>query len=62
MGKPSTLSTAAMNLRVDHRQYLVTYSQADESKFSTRQSFRKMLEVEFNAGTSIVKAEYWVCS
>ena len=30
MGKPFNLSTAAMNPCVGRRQYLVTYSQADE--------------------------------
>ena len=38
MGEPSNLSTSAMNPCVGRRQYLVTYSQADESQFSTRQS------------------------
>ena len=61
IGEPSDLGTAAMNLRVGCRQYLVTYSQADESKFSTRESFGKMLEAEFNAGTSVVKVDYWAC-
>ena len=62
MGKPSNVSTAAMNPRVGRRQYLVTYSQADESKLSTRESFGKMLEAEFNADTSVVKVDYWACS
>ena len=53
-GEPSNLSNATMNPRVDRRQYLVTYSQADESKFFTRKSFGKMLEAEFNAGSSVV--------
>ena len=58
-GEPSNLSTATKNTRVDRRQYSVTYYQADESKFST---FGKMLEVEFNAGNSVVKVDYWACS
>ena len=62
MGEPSNVSTAVMNPGVGRRQYLVTYSQADESKFSTRESFGKMLEAEFNAGTSVVKVDYWACS
>ena len=62
MGKPSNVSTAAMNPRVGRRQYLVTYSQADEPKLSTRESFGKMLEAEFNADTSVVKVDYWACS
>ena len=35
MGEPSNVSTAAMNPCAGRQQYLVTYSQADESKFST---------------------------
>ena len=61
MGEPSNVSTAAINPRVCRRQYLVTYSQADESKFSTRICFGKMLEAELNAGTSVVKVNYWAC-
>ena len=33
MGELSKVSAAAMNPRVGHWQYLVTYSKADESKF-----------------------------
>ena len=62
MGEPSNVSAAAMNPRVNRGQYLVTYSQADESKFSTWESFGKILEAEFNAGTSFVKVNYWACS
>ena len=57
MDEPSNVSGAAMNPRVGRRQYLVSYSQADESKFFTRESFGKMLETEFNAGTSVVKVD-----
>ena len=53
--EPSNLSTAAMNPDVGRWQYLATYSQVDESKFSTPQSFGKMLKAEFNAGTSVAK-------
>ena len=45
--------------RVGHRQCLVTYSQAYDSKFSTWENFGKMLEAEFNAGNSVVKVGYW---
>ena len=58
MGTPSNVSTAAINTCVGRRQYLVTYSQADESKFSTREIFGKMLEAEFNAGTRAAKVDY----
>ena len=39
MGEPPNLSTAAMNSCVGRRKFLVSYSQADEYKFSTRESF-----------------------
>ena len=53
-------NVAAINPRVDRRQYLVTYFQADQSTFSTRESFGEMLEAEFNVKTSAVKVSYWV--
>ena len=62
MFEASNLSTAAMIPCVGRRQYLVTYSQADESKFSIRKSCGKMLEAKFNAGTSVFKMHYWACS
>ena len=62
MGESSNVSAAAKNLRLSPWQYLVTYSQADVFKFSTRESFGKMLEAEFNADTSVVKVDYWACS
>ena len=39
----------------------VTYFQADESTFFTRESFGKMLEVEFSTGASVAKVDYWAC-
>ena len=58
MGEPSNVRTAAMNSCVGRRQYLVTHSQADESKFFTRERFGKIIGAEFNAGTSVVKVHY----
>ena len=58
MGEPSNLSPAAMSPRLGRQQYLVTYSQANESKYSTRESFGKVLQEEFNVGTSVVKVDY----
>ena len=55
MGELSDVSAAAMNPLVGRRQYLVTYSQANESKFSILENFGKLLEAEFNAATSVVK-------
>lgn len=48
--------------RLGRRQYLITYSQADELKFPTRESFAKMIENEFNEGTSNSKVQFWSCS
>ena len=62
MGKPSNLSTATMNPCAGRRQYLAKYSQDDDSKFSTQESFGKMLEAEFNAENSLVKVDHWACS
>ncbi|CAB4020514.1 Hypothetical predicted protein [Paramuricea clavata] len=53
--------TNLQNPRSGRRQYLITYSQADISKFPTRESFGKMLENEFNAGSSQVKVSHWAC-
>ena len=57
MREPSNVSTAARNPNVGHRQYLVTYSQADESKFSTREEFGEMLEAEINAVQSKIELQ-----
>ena len=38
------------------------YSQAAESKYSIPESFGKMLDAEFNAGSSVVKVNYRACS
>ena len=46
MGESSNVTTTAMNPRVGRRQYLVTYSQPDEFKFSSRESFGEMLEAK----------------
>ena len=45
---------------VRRRQCLVFYSQGDESKFSTPESFGEMFGAKFNSGTSAV--DYWACS
>ena len=48
----------SLNCRIGKRQYLVTYSQADIEKFPTRESFGKMMEEEFNSGSSQVKVSH----
>ena len=49
------------NTRNSRRTYLVTYSQADLNKFPTWQSFGKMLEEHFNAGSGKAKVSHWAC-
>ena len=43
------------------RTYLVTYSQADLSKFPARQSFGEQVVAYFNAGSGKVEVEHWAC-
>lgn len=51
-----------LNKNTPKRQYLITYSQADEKLFPTRKSFGEAVEEEFNSGEGKVKVEYWaVC-
>ena len=61
MGEPSNVSTASMNPCVGHWQCLVPYSRAHESKFFIWEGFGKILKAKFNAGTSVVKVDYWAC-
>ena len=49
-----------MNPCILCRQCLVFHSEADESHFSTRESFGEILEAELNSGTSAL--DYWACS
>ncbi len=49
------------NSRVGRRQYLVTYSQASAEKFPTRESFGRMLQEEFDSGSSQAKVSHWAC-
>ena len=43
------------NPRSGRCQYLITYLQADEQRFPTRESFGNMLENEFNTRNSQIK-------
>ena len=47
-----------MNPYVVSRENLVTYSQVDESTFSTRKHFQEKLEVEINTGISAFQVGY----
>lgn len=57
MCEASNISAVKMNSFVGSGEYLVTYSQADESKFSTRKCFQEMLEAEINADISAFKVK-----
>ena len=50
-----------VNTNVGRRTYLVTYSQADLSKYPSRKEFGEMIKRYFDAGASKVKTEYWAC-
>lgn len=54
-------SNQLTNKRSPRRTYLVTYSQADLTKFPTRKSFGKCMKQAFNAGTGKVKVDHWAC-
>ncbi len=53
---------AELNKRMSRKTYLVTYSQADESKFPTRQSFADAVVEGFSQGKSKQHVVQWVCS
>ncbi len=48
------------NKKIGKRQYLVTYSNADATKFPTRKSFAEYIVAKFNEGAGEVKVEKWV--
>ena len=47
--------------RSGRRQYLITYAQADQEKFPTRESFGLKIAEAFNEGPSKVKVQHWAC-
>ena len=48
-----------MDTRTLRRVYLITYSQADQEKFPTRQSFGEVVQEAFNSGSGKVTVQYW---
>ena len=54
--------SSSISSRKMRRTYLVTYSQADRSKFATRESFGDAVATAFNSGSGKVSADYWACS
>jgi len=51
-----------LSARTVRSVYLVTYSQASEAKFATREFFGEAIKNCFENGSSKVKVEHWVCS
>ena len=54
--------TQLVNSRLPRRTYLVTYSQANLTKFPTRKEFRKCIKKHFNSGSGKVKVQHWACA
>ena len=55
-------STQLVNSRLPSRTYLVTYSQADIRKFTTRKGFGKCIKKHFNSGSGRFKVQHWTCA
>ena len=51
----------SQKLQSVRRSYLITYSQADLTKFATRESFGTEVENFFNMGSGKVKVSHWAC-
>ena len=52
-------STQTVNSKPPRHTYLVTYSQADLTKFPTRKGFRKCIKKHFKGGSGKVKVQHW---
>lgn len=57
-----TQQSGLSNHRSGRRLYLATLSQADATRFPTRQSFAEYIIKHFHRGTSQVRIIQWVCS
>ena len=55
-------STQLLNSSLPRRTYLVTYSQANLTKFPTRKEFGKCIKKHFNSGSGKVKVQHWACA
>ena len=52
--------TQLVNSKLPRRTYLVTYSQANLTKFPTRKEFGKCIKKHFNSGSGKVKVQHWI--
>ena len=55
-------STQLVNVRLPRPTYLVIYSQAYLTKFSTRKGFGKCKKNHFNSGSGKVIVQHWICA
>ena len=61
MSDTDDFQTNILDARSARRSYLVTYSQADLTKFPSRHSFSDCVVSAFNHGTGKVQVEHWAC-
>ncbi len=54
--------SSELSSRALRKVYLITCSQADISKFPTREQFGEAVAEAFSFGESVVKPKYLVCS
>ena len=55
------MTSSPLNPSCGRRPYLITYSQADEQRFPTRESFANIVLEEFNRRHSAVKVSHYAC-
>ena len=55
-------STYLVNSRLPRHTYLVTYVQAELTKFLIRKGFGKQTKKHFNSGSGKVKVQHWTCA
>ena len=55
-------STQLVNSKLPRYAYLVTYNQADLTKFSITKLFGKSIKKHFNSGFAKVKVQHWACT
>ena len=61
MSDTDEFQTSLLSSRATRRSYLVTYSQANLTKFPSRESFAACVVSAFNSGTGKVQVDHWAC-
>jgi len=62
MASEDEFQTQKLTPRISRRVYLITYSQADLTKFPTREKFGEAVKKGFDHSSGKVKVEHWACS